>query len=330
MTSTPRPDPAASAAAWYARTRADGVTDADRTRLTDWIREDAAHAEAWHHTVEIDSALDGIRDDPTIARLRAQALTPPARQAWRRWPVVAAAAAVLATAGLGGTIALHSSPRQPIVPTTAPATTDYATAAGETRRLTLPDGTILTLDARSRVAVHPAGVERRVDLLAGRAAFAVAKDAAHPFVVTSGGSTVTALGTHFSVDHGDGAAMQVALTEGKVRVETPAGRRVLAPGELLSLTGKALTVMPNAAATAGAWQSGRLTFDATPLADVVAALQRYDHRRLIIRDDALGAHPFSGSLRTTGGVDALIAALEAYRVARVVRQDAQTIVLTGR
>ncbi len=322
-------DPADEAAARYARLRADDAGDEACRGLHEWRDEDPAHEAAWRQVERADTALDALRDDPAIAALRGAARrTPPSRA--RRWMPLAAAAAVAGTIGLGAT-ALLIAPQAGLrlaAPAPEPASR-LATGIGELRTVRLADGTRMTLDAASTALIHPRGATRRVELVSGRALFAVARDAAHPFVVTSGTSSVTALGTRFAVEH-RADEMVVALTEGTVRVSTPAGARVLAPGELLSARGAVIAVSASGAAAATEWQRGRLTFSAVPLAEVAAQLARYDARRIVIRDAALAAHPFSGSLRAGDGAPALVAALEAYGVAKVSARDRDRIELAPR
>lgn len=326
-------DAAAQAAAWYARLNAGDATAQDRAAHERWRQADAAHGTAVARIEALDAALGQVKDDPALAALRADARAPAARPHAQYWPITAIAAALVAVIATGTLLPVphDDGTSAPTVQTqAATGAVRYATAVGEQRRVRLPDGSIMMLDAASSVIVPPQHGERRVELHAGRAAFAVAKDRAHPFVVATSDSTVTALGTHFTVERGGTAAMTVALTEGAVRVATPLGARVLAPGQVLTMTTRAVAVARDGAQEAAGWQEGRLTFAATPLAQVAAALQRYDARHIVIRDAALAAHPFSGSLRTRGGTDALVAALEAYGTARVTRRDATTIVLTPR
>ncbi|MEH3047239.1 FecR family protein [Sphingomonas adhaesiva] len=329
MTRAPDGDAAAQAAEWYARLRADDADATDRAAADRWRRADAAHDEAAARLDALDADLSSLADDPALAALRAEARGGAVRPPVQRWPFLATAAALLAVVGTGTLL----SRRDDLAPIHTHATAGparYATAVGEQRRIRLPDGSVMTLDAASAVAVPAQREERRVELLAGRAAFAVAKDRAHPFVVATGDNSVTAVGTHFTVERGVDGAMTVALTEGVVRVATPRGTRTLAAGQVLATTPRSLAVADHRADDAAGWQDGRLTFAATPLADVATALQRYDTRRIVIRDAALAAHPFSGSLRTRGGTDALVAALEAYGTARATHPDARTIVLTPR
>lgn len=328
---TPTPtDPVAAAARWYARAHADAPSDEDAARLDAWIRADAAHGAAWDKVERTHDDLGTLADDPAIAALRREALGDRPRGAsgggrgrLAPWRLAAAAALVagIGTAGLVGLEALRPSHA-------AAATVRYATAVGEIRTVRLPDGTDMTLDAGSQARVAAPGATRRVFVDRGRAMFAVAKDKAHPFVVTVGDTGVTALGTHFSVER-RGRDKVVALTEGSVRVATPAGARTLSPGEVLTAGAGRLAVTPGAQEESG-WVNGRLAFTAMPLAQVADTLNRYDARRLVIRDAALAARPYSGSLRTAGGSAALIAALTATGVARVVAEDERSVTLAAR
>ena len=320
-------DSAAEAAARYARLRSGDAGEDEHAALRHWREENPAHDTAWRQVERADAALDALRDDPAIAELRAAALrAPPARS--RRWLPLAAAAAVSGTIALGATALLVVSRPGQRAATPAPATR-LATGIGELRTVRLADGTRVTLDAASTVLVYPPDGTRRVELVAGRALFAVARDPAHPFVVTSGAGTVTALGTHFAVECRP-KGIVVALTEGSVRVTTPASARVLAPGQVLTARDATIAVAPKAAEAETGWQRGRLTFSAVPLGEVAAQLNRYTSRRLVIRNAALAAHPFSGSLRTSNGTSALIAALETYGVARVSARNADMIELAPR
>jgi len=76
----------------------------------------------------------------------------------------------------------------------------YSTGVGERRTLTLADGSVVTLDARSRIQVKYRDRERLIDLDQGQARFDVAKDPARPFRVSAAGrETVLAFGTQFNV-----------------------------------------------------------------------------------------------------------------------------------
>jgi transmembrane sensor len=328
MTGQRRDDAAGAAADWYARLRADGVgTDpggVDRAAFREWHDDDPAHARSWSAIERVDRQLDALRGDDRLAAMLAAAKDDPATgSTWRSWPPtpgLALAAALLLTLGItGGVMAGRAAPplRQAVV----------ATATGQVRQLRLPDGSAMTLDAQSVAVVDAPGAERRIRLDRGRALFAVAKDKAHPFVVAAGDTSVTALGTHFSVEL-EAGRLTVALVEGSVRVDMgDHGSRRLAPGDVLTLADGAITVQAGAAAIGTEWRTGTLTFDSLPLAEVAARLNHYSAQRIVIADPALARRPFSGVLDTNRGSDALVAALAAYRTARVTERTRDHITL---
>ncbi|WP_275591475.1 FecR family protein [Flagellatimonas centrodinii] len=93
----------------------------------------------------------------------------------------------------------------------------YRTAVGERLAITLDDGSVVTLNTDSRAVVQYDEAARHIALLQGQALFEVAKDPAHPFIVTAGNHQVTALGTAFDI-HLAPERFEVTLIEGKVEV----------------------------------------------------------------------------------------------------------------
>lgn len=94
----------------------------------------------------------------------------------------------------------------------------YATTAGGYERVTLPDGSVIALNANSRVDVRYSSAERRVSLIGGEAQFNVTKNKQRPFIVGVGGISVRAVGTAFNVRMEPGE-VEVLVTEGRVQVE---------------------------------------------------------------------------------------------------------------
>jgi ferric-dicitrate binding protein FerR (iron transport regulator) len=93
--------------------------------------------------------------------------------------------------------------------------------SGNLKKVTLPDGSTITLDKYSSLSYKTDWFNRftrNVDL-EGRAYFVIAKDPAHPFRVNASDVTITVLGTKFTVSEITNR-IQVVLNEGKVRVST--------------------------------------------------------------------------------------------------------------
>jgi transmembrane sensor len=170
----------------------------------------------------------------------------------------------------------------------------YATDIGEQRVVTLPDGSNIELDARSRIRLQFKDAERRVQLLAGQALFRVSKDAQRPFIVESGATEVRAVGTQFDVKRKQGGIV-VTVVEGQVAVGNgvthPRGAALQTlPAEVLLSAGEQVTVTPiaitqSAAAdveSATAWRQRRLVFSSTPLPEVADEFNRYNERQLVV------------------------------------------------
>jgi ferric-dicitrate binding protein FerR (iron transport regulator) len=105
-----------------------------------------------------------------------------------------------------------------------------STGPREKRRVTMPDGSVLSINEQSRVAIIG---RRRVKLMAGELFVEVLPaPASERFVVETPRRTVTALGTKFVVK-AQGRATNVVVTQGKVQVSgvdevIPAGRELIA------------------------------------------------------------------------------------------------------
>jgi transmembrane sensor len=76
---------------------------------------------------------------------------------------------------------------------------DHVTAAGETARVSLPDGSTAWLNTDSALRVAFDGARRLIRLLEGEALFEVAHDPARRFAVLAHDGLSTALGTRFAV-----------------------------------------------------------------------------------------------------------------------------------
>ncbi|MEK9209803.1 FecR family protein [Sphingomonas sp. 2378] len=320
-------DPDAAAASWYARLHADNATPADRAAFGQWLSANDAHDRAWHELVSTTRILDDARSDPALLAMVAAARDDTRPAPARRWWPMAAAAAVLLS--IGGTAALVVD-RYAAGPATQVADTRYATPTGLMRHITLPDGTLMTLDAESAVRVAVPGATRRVAIERGQAFFQVAHDARHPFIVSADGNRVTALGTQFAV-RAAADRVVVSLIEGSVRVDSRTmGRAMtLVPGNRLTIDRSGLQLTSAGADTATGWRKGELTFEATPLREVVAELNRYSTQRIELTDKQLANRVFSGVLKIEGGGNALADALSAYGIARVIYADKTRLALAS-
>lgn len=207
-----------------------------------------------------------------------------------------------------------------------------ATGTGEVRRLGLADGSSLAVDAQSHLTVNVTRQGRReVAMQGGRALFRVTHDAAHPFQVVAGGVTITDVGTVFEVTHDEEAGtVDVIVSEGAVRVATPAGTRLLTAGQRARFAARGALPLPQAVdgatlARATGWTEGRLDLDGEALRDAVAEMNRHNALQIALGTPALAGEPLYGAFRLNDPV-AFAQAVAASLGGRV-RQGADGLVI---
>ena len=146
-----------------------------------------------------------------------------------------------------------------------------ATETGQTKELTLPDGSVITLNAMSSVSYDAVEFldSRELDLN-GEAFFKVMKGSS--FTVHSAQGDVTVLGTSFNV-YSRESSFHVKCETGKVQVLRGDSKVILTPGLEVRSEGKELSeVIENTAETS--WMNGRFLFVERPTTEVFDELER--------------------------------------------------------
>lgn len=224
------------------------------------------------------------------------------RRLWVRYAAAAAIIGVLAVAGLWQ---FRST------------TVDSQTAFGETRTLTLPDGSTVTLNSNSSVRYDkhwPEGQTREI-WLKGEAFFevnergTVRKD---KFIVHTGDADVEVLGTKFNVNsHRE--ITKVALQSGKVKLSSVSNPETvtLAPGDLALYDTKAKTFKVERAnvAAQSSWKDRKLVFNNTSLREIGAIIEDSYGLKVAIADESLAQRRVNGEIPISNKT-ALLKALE--------------------
>lgn len=94
----------------------------------------------------------------------------------------------------------------------------YQTAVGEHSTVMLADGSQLILNTQTLVSVHYTAEHRLITLTRGEVHVSVAKDTLRPLSVIAGGRIVQAVGTEFNIEITNDQAIELIVTEGKVKV----------------------------------------------------------------------------------------------------------------
>ena len=154
--------------------------------------------------------------------------------------------------------------------------------AGEQLRLTLPDGSIVLLNAQSSIQ-FPERFDKnsRQVVLEGEAFFDVTKDPNRPFIVKTRNLNTTVLGTSFNIRAFKGKESFVTVSTGKVKVENLDSKEHL---QVQLLPNEQVVVNPNAdefnvnevnAKNYITWTFGCLKFNNEDLEDVASELERW-------------------------------------------------------
>jgi ferric-dicitrate binding protein FerR (iron transport regulator) len=175
------------------------------------------------------------------------------------------------------------------------------THRGERAQIKLADGSRIMLASESTVR-YPAdlsGPTREVTL-SGEAMFAIAHDAARPFIVRADDAMVKDVGTTFDVRAYPGEThVRVVVVEGSVDLsgaEAASPTQRLRRGELGRRDARgAIEIREVDPARYIAWTDGRLLFDETPMREVAAQLARWYGTPVVIADSALSTRDFTGS-----------------------------------
>ena len=261
---------------WLMLLNSGQASAAQRMEYQRWRQASPAHAAA------ADEAQQLWADLGMTATARQHAATVPAPRKIRRcWPALAASL-LLAVAGYGGW------QQWPAL------SSDYHTGVGEQQRITLADGSVVTLNSASALSVAYSGEERRVVLQAGEALFEPLAEA-RPFVVSVGDEHLQSAASAFSVRR-DGSALTLVVRAGQVQLSgAHSPVLVQADQRLQQRAGQPLLAQQAVdAASLTAWQRGKLIFNGRPLGEVIAELERYQHGRILISDTQLAALPVSG------------------------------------
>jgi len=219
------------------------------------------------------------------------------REAPRKTPVFtmwryAAVFLGLLTAAAAGWVFLHQGKA---------VETTYVTAYGETKRIVLPDSSMVRLNANSTLRCRIDRNGRREIWLDGEGFFSVVHDSHNtPFLVHTSDVDVQVIGTEFNVNTRR-VMTRVVLNNGAVQLKLNGDGQEdikMKPGEMVSYstTTHQMSRRNVNPADYNAWLDNMLVFNETPIAEVATILQENLGIKLNIEDQELQKELFTGSI----------------------------------
>lgn len=187
--------------------------------------------------------------------------------------------------------------------------------AGQRINMTLPDGTNVWLNARTKIQ-YPAvfAKDKRQVILDGEAYFDVTKNKRQPFIVETNKCNLEVLGTKFNVDaYADREDFEATLMEGSVRVLSvtdPNEKLTLAPDSKAYLKEGKLMVAHVDDYNPYRWKEGLICFKNESFASIMKEFEKYYGVNIQIKQNKALKYFFTGKFRQTDGIDYALRVLQ--------------------
>lgn len=264
------------------------ISEEENRYLQNWLKEGSQNQqhyaqveELWLAAMDIDFDLDPQTESEwskLMGKIEEEAPKNTLKVASKRttatwWRYAAAAMVIL---GLGAVwFFLNPSAEQ--------VAQEWTVPFGKQEEVKLPDGTVVTLNAGSQLAIYKGFNEqnRRVKL-SGEAYFDVQSDSLRPFMIMMDKlATVEVLGTAFNLSaYPDESVIVLNVTEGRVAFNSLKTKTdgIYSAGQAAEINRQSGNLADVAyQANANAWKDGLLVFNNIPLKTVLQRLERrYD------------------------------------------------------
>jgi len=301
-----RSDLSRQATAWLVQLDDEPDNEALRVQFIDWLATSRAHLKAWEETERVSRLMSGAGPlPPKVSRLPASIT----RSAWfRKIPSAKMLASLTLVACLAWIVVPDLLLR---------FRSDEITRTGELRLVRLEDGSTVHLAPTTAIAFRNGANGRTLSLLQGEAWFDVAHDEARPFRVMAGDSTVTVLGTAFSVRKKD-TGTDIAVQRGRVAVTTPNGARAahveLAAGQSLIVNEDSAKRGAIRIDSVASWREGVAIVDDQSIGDVIDRIRPWYGGYILARGPGLKSRRVSGIYDLRHSDRALEALARAHKV----------------
>lgn len=203
-----------------------------------------------------------------------------------------------------------------------------STPRGKDYELVLSDGTVVLLNADSKITFPTrfTGNKRTVKLV-GEAYFKVSKNKHCPFIVETGNLYTKVLGTEFNLKAYPHSDVNVTLIKGSVAVNAEGKEVMLKPGENAEYSeNKDIEVTTVDTEGYIQWKDGYFYFDNVPLIDVVRDLGRWYNVNIEIRNNSLMSYRLHFIASRKASIKEFVDNLNEFNYLHVVHKDNKLII----
>lgn len=265
---------------WIVRLNSGNATDADWHAWQVWRAADPEHERAALEAEHLWAGMSALRVDRKtgLARPRQEPTTLSRRN-------LLAGIGTVAACGTVGYGAWSSGLLTPLL-------TDHSSSVASTQLIQLPDGSNVTLNARSAINVDFGSGTRNVELVRGQAFFEIAGDASRIFRLRAGNVAVEAVhAASFDVvrDLPD-SSTEVAVAQNAARVAVSGAEAAVRQGQIVGVdqAGRIGPVRSQDASMTASWRQGVYIADDRTLNDVIAALSAWHRGTIMMTGSELG------------------------------------------
>ncbi|MDR1723636.1 MAG: FecR domain-containing protein [Tannerella sp.] len=201
---------------------------------------------------------------------------------------------------------------------------------GQRARITLPDSSIVWLNAGSTLH-YPSvfGTDRRVDLT-GEAYFEVAKDRTKPFIVAAGQLEVEAVGTEFNVqNYPKTECVSITLIEGAVNVcmaDNKNNVRAMTPNQQLLCKNGNINIEDGFDKDLLLWKDGIYSFKQDNLEDIIAQLMLYYDVKIVVTNKNILRYTYTGKFRQRDGIMEILRIIRKIHHFTILHDEANNII----
>lgn len=268
---------------WYSCNK-EGLSSWQKFFFTRWIEENIEHKKAYDTIGKIENICSSF-DDEYLNNLEQEVLSSSKRsKIFGNLKYYASAAVFILSVWIGAfKVNEYYSPSyiNTLISETKPL-----------KDLLLPDGSLLALDAKSKINISFYVSERRVELLHGQVLFDINRDEKRPFIITSGLTQIQVLGTSFEVKK-LADFTRVRVSSGKVKVsyvynekKAPRILSLLTKGDEITINslGKVVELKKVSIENIALWKNNKIFFDNTSIKDAVNELSKYITKKIEVED----------------------------------------------
>lgn len=187
--------------------------------------------------------------------------------------------------------------------------------AGQYVSLSLPDGTNIWLNARTKIE-YPVSFNKkeRIVKLDGQAYFEVAHDDKIPFIVQTAKGNVSVLGTKFDVmAYANEDRFETTLMDGKVKVDLASDAEqslILNPNTKSYLKDGKLEVTGIDDYDVYRWKEGLICFNNASFEDIMGSFEKIYGPKIIIENARVNKYSYTGKFRFVDGIDYALRVLQ--------------------